>query len=170
MGIEEDVKVVEAALYATNRPLTIKEIGKIIKSSSETYAREVVSLVKQRLCERDGPFMLVESPGGAFAIKLSEDVMKTLGPLIKKERISRGVMKTLALIAYRQGITLSKLAMVRGSRTYEQVKKLMDIGFVESRPHGKTKVLTTTTKFAAFLGIEDDMDKMREWFESNLQR
>ncbi|MFN4133696.1 MAG: SMC-Scp complex subunit ScpB [Candidatus Hadarchaeales archaeon] len=170
MGIDEDVKIAEAALYASDRPLTPQEIGKMIKSSSETYINEVINIIKQRFSERDGAFELVESPGGALAVKIREDVMNRLGRLIRKERISRGTMKTLALIAYRQGITLSRLAELRGSRAYEQVKKLMDLGFVVSKPHGKTRVLTTSQKFASFLGIEDDMDKIREWFESNLRK
>ncbi|MEM2192809.1 MAG: SMC-Scp complex subunit ScpB [Candidatus Hadarchaeales archaeon] len=170
MGIEEDVKIVEAALYAADHPLTPKEIGKIIGSSSETYVNEVIGILRQKFSERGGAFVLVESPGEALTVKMRDDIANRLGGLIKKERISRGVMKTLAIIAYRPGITLSKLAELRGSRAYEQVKKLIDVGFVESRPHGKTRILTTSQKFASFLGIKDDMDKIREWFESNLQR
>jgi segregation and condensation protein B len=69
------------------------------------------------------------------------------------------------LVAYKQPIYQSKLAELRGGRVYEHVRQLLALGFIESRPFGRTRVLRTSRRFAGYFGFEDDMDKIRERLE-----
>jgi segregation and condensation protein B len=169
MGIEEDKRMLEAALHASDRPLTLCEIGRLLGTSSETYARKLLEDMKNRYRKRGGPFTLEERGHGAFSLHLKEEVEEKLGNLVPKLKVSRGAMKTLAMIAYKQNLTLAKLASLRGSRTYEHVRQLVGIGFVESKPFGRTRQLRTTQKFASYFGLADDVDVIREWMESQMQ-
>jgi len=49
------------------------------------------------------------------------------------------------------------------------VKKLLELGFIEARSIGRTKVLRTSKKFASYFGFEDDMDKIRERLEEMMK-
>ena len=167
MGIKEDLMVLEGALYASDHPLTMAEIKSLLKTDSETYLNQLLEMIRRKHQEEGSPFEL-QQVGNAYSIKLRKEVKEKVGPLMPKMKISAGALRTLALIAYRQNITLSKLAEMRGNRVYEHVRHLIAAGFVESKPLGRTRVLRTTKKFASYFGLEDDIDVIREKLEEML--
>ncbi len=169
MGIQDDKRTLEAALFTTDRPLTTQEIKRLLGTSSDTYAKKLLEDLKGSYRRRSGPFSLEERGQGTFALSLKDDMMKKLGDIVPKLKVSKGALKTLAIIAYRQNLTLSKLAEMKGSRAYEYVRQLSAIGFVESKPFGKTRQLRTSSKFASYFGLQDDMDVIHDWIESQMQ-
>jgi segregation and condensation protein B len=165
MGAKEDRSVIEAALYAADRPLTLGEMREILGSSSETYARKLVDELIADYGKRGGPLAIVETSQGTFSLRLREEYMPKLEGVVPKARLSRGTLKTLALIAYKQPVHQARLADFRGSRVYDHIKQLGALGFIESRPFERTRVLRTSRRFAGYFGFDDDMDKIRERIE-----
>jgi segregation and condensation protein B len=162
VGVKEDRSILEAALYAADRPLSLGELRRLLGTSSETYVRKLVEELARSYERNGGPLKLVETAKDTFALTLREDYLPKVEGIAPKVKLSRGALKTLALIAYKQPIQQSKLAELRGGRVYEQVRQLVALGFVESKPFGRTRVLRTSSKFAGYFGFEDDMDKIRE--------
>lgn len=161
MGIEEDVSTVEAALYASDRPLTLDELKNTVGTSSETYIQKLLDELGEKY--RDNSSLgLKETKENMYTLKLREEYLPKVENVVSKTKLTRGTLKTLAVIAYKQPIKQSELAKIRGGRVYQYVKKLQELGFVESEPLGQTKVLRTTKKFAGYFGFEDQMDKIRE--------
>ncbi len=169
MGMREDRKLLEAALYAADHPLTIQELRETLGLKSETYVKRLIEEVRESLRRRQSPFELRETGGEAYSIRLKREISERLGRLVPKLKISRGALKTLAFIAYKQNITLAQLAEVRGSRTYEHVRQLIAAGFVEAKRFGKTRALRTSPKFASYFGFEDDIDLISEKLEELLK-
>ncbi len=169
MGIQEDKKTLEAALFTTDRPLTIHEIKRLLGTSSDTYARKLLDELKGSYRRRSGPFSLEERGQGTFSLSLRDDMMEKLGDIVPKLKVPKGALKTLAIIAFKQNLTLSKLAEMKGSRAYEYVRQLQSIGFVEAKPFGKTRQLRTTGKFASYFGLPDDMDAIHDWIATQMQ-
>jgi segregation and condensation protein B len=165
MGVKEDRGVIEAALYATDHPLTFSEIRGLIGTSSETYSRRLIEALIADYSKRAGPLILSETVKDTFALHLREEYMSKLEKIVPKAKISRGALKTLALVAYKQPVYQAKLAELRGGRVYEHLRQLTTLGFVESRSFGRTRVLRTSRRFAGYFGFEDDMDKIRERLE-----
>ncbi|MEW6222405.1 MAG: SMC-Scp complex subunit ScpB [Candidatus Hadarchaeota archaeon] len=165
MGTEEDRRVLEGALYAADHPMTMEELKKILGTSSETYTRKLIDELKSEHGGRGGAFRVVEGERGTFSLKLAEELFDRLDDVIPKMRISRGALKTLAMVAYKQPITQARLAELRGSRTYDHIRQLSDAGFVEWKRYERTRVLRVSKKFASHLGFDSDMDKMRERLE-----
>jgi len=165
MGVEEDKAVIEAALYAADHPLTLSELRKLLGTSSETYARGLVHSLISDYGKRSGPLVISETAKDTFSLQLREEYMPKLEGIVPKAKLFRGALKTLALIAHRQPIYQARLAELRGGRVYEHVKQLLALGFIESRPIGRTRVLRTSRRFAGYFGFEDDMDKIRERLE-----
>ncbi|KXB07536.1 hypothetical protein AKJ51_01170 [candidate division MSBL1 archaeon SCGC-AAA382A20] len=160
MGIDEDVSTIEAALYASDRPLSLEELKDIVGTSSETYIQKLLDLLEEE-CENK-PFELDETSKNMFTLQLREEYMPKVEQIVPKTKLNEAALKTLAVIAYKQPIKQSELAEIRGGRVYQYVKKLKELGFVEAEPLGRTKVLRTTEKFAGYFGFEDQMDKIRE--------
>ncbi len=169
MGIKEDKSTIEAALYAADRPLTLDEIRKILGTNSETYTQKLLTSLKEEYKNRTGSLELVETGKDTYSLRLREEFMPKLEGIVPKTRLSKGALKTLAVIGYKQPIYQSELAKIRSGRVYEHVKKLLDLGFIERKTSGRTRVLRTTKKFSGHFGLEDDMDKIRESLEQHLK-
>jgi segregation and condensation protein B len=165
MGAKEDRSVIEAALYAADRPLTLGELRGILGTSSETYTRKLVDELIADYKKRGGPLVLAETSQGTFSLRLREEYMPKLEGVVPKARLSRGALKTLAMIAYKQPVYQARLADLRGGRVYDHIKQLGALGFIESKPFGRTRVLRTSRRFAGYFGFEDDMDRIREHIE-----
>jgi segregation and condensation protein B len=165
VGVKEDRAIIEAALYAADHPLTLSEIRGLLGTSSETYTRRLIDALMTEYSKRGGPLVLSETAKDTFALHLRDEYMPKLEGIVPKAKLSRGALKTLALVAYKQPIYQSKLAELRGGRVYEHVRQLLALGFIESRPFGRTRVLRTSRRFAGYFGFEDDMDKIRERLE-----
>lgn len=161
MKIEEGISTLEAALYASDRPLALDELKKTLGTSSETYVRKLLNRLEEKYDE-NGSLELKETNEDMFTIQLREEFMPKVENVAAKTKLTRGTLKTLAVIAYKQPIKQSKLAEIRGGRVYQYVKKLLELGFIEARPHGRTKIIRTSKKFAGYFGFEDQMDKIRE--------
>jgi len=165
MGVKEDRSIIEAALYAVDRPLTLDELREILGTSSETYARKLMEELIAEYGKKGGPLVLTETSKGTFSLRLREEYMPKLEKMVPKAKLSRGALKTLAMIAYKQPVYQARLADVQGSRVYDHVKQLTALGFVESKHFERTRVLRTSRRFAGYFGFEDDMDKIRERIE-----
>lgn len=165
MGLKEDRLVIEAALIAADRPLTLGELREILGTSSETYVSKLLQELMSEYGKRESPLSLVETAKDTFSLNLREEYVGKLERVIPKVKLSRGALKTLAMIAYKQPIYQARVADLRGGRVYEHVKQLVSLGFIDSRPFGRTRVLRTSRKFASYFGFEDDMEKIRQRLE-----
>ncbi len=169
MGLEKDKSLVYAALYASDRPLSFQELKDVLGTSSETYVEKLVEELRKDLGSTS-PFELVNTAKDAVMLRLKEEYLPRLRGLVRKVKPSKGLLKTLALIAYEQPIHLSKLARLRGGHVYEHVRQLLSLGFVEARRVGRTKVLRTSKKFASYFGLEDDEELIHRRLQEGLNR
>ena len=69
--------------------------------------------------------------------------------------MSDAMIKTLALVAYSQPVSQSEIVKTRGNRGYHYIKRLLELGFIQSRKQGRTKILTLTQKFYEYFQIKD---------------
>ena len=69
------------------------------------------------------------------------------------KEIEAPLIRTLAIIAYKQPIKQSVLVEIRGNKSYDHVKELEERGLINSEKFSRTKLLTTTRGFADYFGI-----------------
>jgi len=155
MGLEEDCKLLEAALYAREGFLSLKEAKKVLMTSSEAYLEKVVEKLEAKL--EKSPFRLVKS-GQVLSLRLRENYLSKLEGFIPKVKLSKAALKTLSLLAYKQPVLQSELVKARGKRTYDHLKLLEALGFIEARSYQRTKLLRTTQKFSSYFGLEGDIE------------
>jgi segregation and condensation protein B len=153
---------VEAALYMANEPITIKQMAKMF-STDEEKIKEVVEAFKKELENSEHGIYVLETPRG-YQIR----VKPKLDPLVRKltpyKDLGRGLLRVLALVAYKQPITQSEIVKVIGNRTYEYVKMLKERGLINTIKQGRTKALVPTKEFANYFGLEKPED-IKKFFE-----
>lgn len=159
--MEENVKaIVEAALYAAGRPLTLSQISKIAGVEGG-QVKKVVSEIMKEYDARGSAIEVVELPGSRYAMQLRAAYSPKVKDLVPGGLLSLGELKTLAYIALMQPVKQSQVAKARGSSAYIHIKRLEGLGFVEGKTEGRTKVLCTTELFADYFGLPYDVKKLK---------
>jgi segregation and condensation protein B len=161
--------LVEAALYVTGRPIDLKTIGSVIGFRSEDKVRDLARLVKEEYGNDGSALEILELSDGRFVMQLKPQYVRNVKRLASRQLLTPGPMKTLSFIAYRQPVTQSYLAKVRGNLTYSHVKQLRDIGLIAEERLGRTKMLRTTPNFADYFNLSHDMPAMKKQLERLFQ-
>ena len=157
--IAEQERMIEAILFATADPVTIKEMAGRMPHGCDP-AEALVHLRKRF----DGRGVNVIKVGDAWAIRTAPD----LGFLMQKEtvevrKLSRAAIETLAIVAYHQPVTRAEIEEIRGvsvSRgTVDQLIEMEWIRFGRRKmTPGRPVTFVVTQEFLDHFGLENARD------------
>lgn len=161
--------VFEAILFLSAEPLPL---GFFVKNfgMEATDVKIILDSLVDEYNERDGGIKLAEISGGFQFItnpKCGSMVRKVMG-LKKKEPLSRGMMETLSIIAYRQPIVLAEIDELRGVSSRMMVSNLMKRNFIKpvgrKELPGRPLAYGTTDEFLRTFGLSrlTDLPKLSE--------
>lgn len=158
--------VVEAALLAAGRPLTIDElIGVFDERDTANIAELQVAIAALRADYDTRGLELVEVASG-FRIQIRASVAEPVSRLWQERpaKYSRAMLETLALVAYRQPITRGEIEQIRGVTVNPNIiKTLHERNWIRVVGHrdvpGKPELLGTTREFLDYFGLKklDDL-------------
>ena len=179
-------KIIEAMLFAAERPLSIKEIRAIFAEATD---EEQPAAVESFRNVREAPiaaaleklkvdydtqarsFQLVEIAGGWRLVSRAEFApwLKKLLDETRPHRLSQPSLETLSIIALRQPISRADIAAIRGVEVDGVIKTLLErdlitiVGRNENIP-GRPLLYGTTQRFLEHFGLPnlDDMPKATE--------
>ncbi|NUP05078.1 MAG: SMC-Scp complex subunit ScpB [Polyangiaceae bacterium] len=161
--------VVEALLFASDKPMTIGELCKTAKAERKmmkSVVEELSAFYKNR------GFRLDEIAGG-YAFRTSPAYSPFVRELTGKKpvKMSRAQIETLAIVAYRQPITRPEIDDVRGVDSGAVLKALLDRDLVrilgKRDEPGRPIIYGTTPEFLKFFGLKSlsDLPTLREFAE-----
>jgi len=159
LTLKEDKSIVEACLFAAGKPVKIGELASLLGTRSHEYVEKLVEYLISEYEERGSAIEVVRVLDDSFAMQLRADVYDKVQDYSPRSELSPAVLKTLALIAYKQPVKQSEIAAIIGTQTYEYIRRLIDRKFVTAYPSGRTRVLRTTKTFAEYFGFETDEPK-----------
>lgn len=154
-------RIVEAALLASNQPLTPAQLLALFPDE-HAVASDAVAQALHALdadCAQRG-IELVEVASG-FRFQVKREVHPHIARLWseRQTRYGRAVLETLALIAYRQPITRGEIEQIRGVAVSTQIVKTLEerewIRVVGHRDvPGKPALFGTTRGFLDYFGLK----------------
>jgi len=183
--------VIEALLFASQKPLAPKEIQVALKSASE-YAEEIsepklskateaeiqetLYLLKKEYTDLNRSFQLIEQVSGWLLLTRSEFQVwvRQLFPELRPARLSPPALETLAIIAYRQPIAKADVEAIRGVTVDGVLQKLLDAGLVKiagrAEVPGRPLLYETTHHFMEHFGLRnlDELPNASELRQINL--
>ncbi len=142
--------VIEAALFASGRSLTPRELADL-SALSEERARALADDLAEEYAARDSGIE-IKSIGESYSMQVRFGLAGRVLSFAPKE-IEAPLIRTLAIIAYKQPIKQSHLVEIRGNKSYDHVKELEERGLINAEKFSRTKLLTTTRSFADYFGI-----------------
>jgi segregation and condensation protein B len=154
--------LIEAALYMSNEPVSVEQMSKMFKADKEKIKEAVDELKKEMEDSGHGIYVLETTQG--FQIRVKPQYAKSVRKLTPYKDLGRGLLRVLALVAYKQPITQAEIVKVIGNRTYEYVKVLTERGLIKAIKQSRTKALVPTKEFANYFGLENPED-VKKFFE-----
>jgi segregation and condensation protein B len=112
-------KAVEAILFSAPEAIKISEIAKILKEKEENVEK-AIEAVARKYSEMDSAIEIVKL-GDRCLMRVKQEFAEIVRKYTERD-LDKGTLRTLAVIALRQPITLSKLAKIGGNKCYEHVK------------------------------------------------
>ena len=155
MSQEKVKNILEAAMFAAQRPLAVDDLAALFEGGDWAPERKAIREALATLTEewQERGIELVEVSSG-FRFQVRKEFSGWLGTLWSERppRYTRALLETLALIAYRQPITRGEIEDVRGvSVSPSIIKTLTDREWVRVLGHkdvpGRPELFGTTREF-----------------------
>lgn len=171
MNHEYVKNVVEAALLAAGRPLTLDELTGVFDERDGSIADAVkaaIAALGQEYATRGLELLEVAS---GYRIQIRAAVAQPVSRLWQERpaKYSRALLETLALIAYRQPITRGEIEQIRGVAVNPNIiKTLHERNWIRVVGHrdvpGKPELLGTTREFLDYFSLKklDDLPTLAQ--------
>jgi segregation and condensation protein B len=170
---ETEIKhVVEAALLAAGRPLTLDRLGELFAAKGSAPDRATLKRVLEALAtDYQGRGIELKEVASGWRVQVKRTMTDWLQPLWEERapRYTRALLETLALVAYRQPITRAEIEEVRGVVVSTNIiRTLLERNWIRVVGHrdvpGKPAMFGTTKEFLDYFGLKklEDLPTLAE--------
>jgi len=173
MEKDEIRSLLEALLFTSHEPLTLENFRSVIPDVDKEELREILTEMRIGYEERQSGFVLREVAGGYQFFtdpRWHSEIQQLFSkPLII--RLSRSALETLAIISYKQPITLPEISEIRSCNASGAMKTLLECNFIKvlGRKHvvGRPFLYGTTREFLIHFGLKDlsELPQLQEFEE-----
>lgn len=145
---------IEALLFASGRKMTVEELKLHLNVSSTKAIQEAAELLKKEHEERQSPVMVVQE-GDSWKLTTREKYLTIVRKINPNTELTKTMMETLAVIAWKQPITQSEVIAIRTNKAYEHIGELEKMNFLVKEKYGRTYMLKLTQKFFDYFDLRD---------------
>ncbi len=154
-------QLIEAIIFVSSVPVTVKELKHYFKNYEAKELIKALEEIASNFETSDRGFELLEiSNGYQFRSKaeFAEDIIN-FNKEIKKSRLGKASLETLAIVAYKQPVTRVEVEQVRGVSCSSVINLLLDKGLIEIRGRkdapGKPFFYGTTDGFLSTFNLKN---------------
>jgi len=161
MPNQNDIRIIEALIFAAEEPISIQELKNIVGELLTHSVEETMEAYSDWL-EENGSALELQRVAGGFQLVTRKELSTIVRKLRVKEskmRLSQAALETLAIIAYRQPVSRANVQSVRGVNSDGVMRGLIDRRLVQiigrSKSVGRPLLYGTTTEFLQYFGLND---------------
>jgi segregation and condensation protein B len=175
MNLTKVKAVIEALVFASSEPVSLKDLAEITQLHEHTVKQLVYDLIAEYKREQRG-IQIKEIAGGYQFVTNAEyaDYIEKLKKVPRPNPLSQAALETLAIIAYKQPITRAEIEALRGVRVESSLATLLERSLIQEAGRkdtpGRPILYTTTTRFLSYFGLNtlDALPKIEEWTDESL--
>ena len=162
--------ILESLLFAADRPLGVSDLKRLLGERDGKRISGALEAVRDRRI--DSGIQLVSVAGG-WQLRTHPANGAWVAKLVagRPQRLSRAMMETLAIVAYRQPITRPEIDEIRGVDCGPVLRTLLDRGLVriigKKEEVGRPMLYGTTPEFLKTFSLGDltELPTLREFHE-----
>lgn len=144
------VDAVEAILFVADAPVSLNGLAQAIQAT-EGQVEQALDVLRDRL-EKQGATQLIQIAGG-YQICTKPEHAELIANFLKPQRqkLSRSLMEVLAIVAYRQPLTMAEIDEIRGVQSDYSLKSLLERRLIHEvgrrKSPGRPMLYGTTQQF-----------------------
>ena len=156
----ERAGVIEALIFVSEEPLSAKVIADVLKADRK-LVEETLTTLAAEFNGRAGGLQLREVAGGwQFATRPEyHEHVRAFLKTRPSAKLSLASLETLAVIAYRQPITVPEILEIRGVQSPSAIKTLLDKKLIVAKGRkeavGRPMMYGTSKEFLLQFGLKD---------------
>jgi segregation and condensation protein B len=170
---EERLKaILESLLFAAGEPVTLTQLANALESVPREQIRRALAEMATAYSSGGGGLVLEEVAGG-YQLRTPREHALYVRRLLaaKPPRLSRPLLETLAIVAYRQPVTRAEIEQLRGVDTGGVLDTLTERGLIKIAGRkdapGRPIIYASTQEFLELFGLKDleslpDLEEFRE--------
>lgn len=159
-SIGELISIVEALIFVADEPISIKNLADVLEEEKEAI-ESVIEELKQEYERREGGLQLREIAGG-WQISTRAEFHEEIRAFLKTRpsaKLSLAALETLAVIAYKQPVTVPEILEIRGVQSASAIKTLLDKKLITAKGRketvGRPMQYGTSKDFMLQFGLKD---------------
>ena len=156
----ERAAIIEALIFVSDEPLSVKTIADVLKDDKQVIGEAVVALAEE-FNGRNGGLQLREVAGGwQFATRPEyHEHVRAFLKTRPSAKLTIASLETLAVIAYRQPVTVPEILEIRGVQSPSSIKTLLDKKLIVAKGRketvGRPMMYGTSKEFLLQFGLKD---------------
>lgn len=153
----------EAILFVTEAPVPTAELGEVLEMTPEEVGAALEELANS--LEARGSGLTLRSAAGGWRLYSRPDAypyLERFSASATARRLSSAALEVLSVVAYRQPVSRSQIAEIRGVDSDSSLRTLQRLGLIEEAGRlslpGNPAIYRTTRLFLERLGIDSISD------------
>jgi segregation and condensation protein B len=169
---------IEALIFTTEHPISLKEIKSVLEQTFETDFAEDdlqngIAALKERYAQAEFGFEIIDIADG-YQFLTKPAYHNSVGTFLKqttKKKLSQAALETLSIIAYKQPISKTEVEQIRGVSCDYAVQKLLEKELIaivgRAETPGRPLVYGISARFMDYFGIKslNDLPKPKDFKE-----
>jgi segregation and condensation protein B len=158
--LAELVNICEALIFVSEEPITVKALADIL-GEDKGWVQVAVEEFAKEFNERGGGLMLREVAGG-WQLATRPEHHEHIRAYLKSKpsaKLSLAALETLAVIAYKQPVTVPEILEIRGVQSSSAIKTLLDKRLIIAKGRketvGRPMMYGTSKDFLLQFGLRD---------------
>jgi len=154
------VAAVEAIIFVSDEPVTTKLLAEVLGEDKQAIEAAIEHLVSEYE-NRDSGLQIREVAGG-WQIATKTEYHEEIRNFLKTRpsaKLSLAALETLAVIAYKQPVTVPEILEIRGVQSASAIKTLLEKRLIVTKGHketvGRPMLYGTSKEFLLQFGLKD---------------
>ncbi len=156
-------RAVEALIFVADEPISTRALTEVLEEERELI-ESVVEELAESYEERRGGLQIRQIAGG-WQISTRTEVHEDVRRLLKSRpsaKLSLAALETLAVIAYKQPVTVPEILEIRGVQSASAIKTLLEKRLIVTKGHketvGRPMQYGTSKEFLIHFGLKNLSD------------
>ncbi|MFH1212269.1 MAG: SMC-Scp complex subunit ScpB [Candidatus Woesearchaeota archaeon] len=156
MTADELKNKLEALLFSSGKKLSLGFLTGLTGAKESDVLSALKGLAKDyegRDCS-----LMVFQEGNEWKISVREKYVSLVRKIVADTELSKTVLETLAIIAWKSPVLQSAVVNIRSNKAYDHIAELEELGFIAREKKGRSFLIRTTEKFFEYFDIGDKKD------------
>lgn len=151
----------EALLFSAGKKLEFDFIAQTINVKDKLELKNALIELKKDYDNKNSSLMIMED-NNSWKIVVREKYISIARKVNSEMELSKTIMETLAVIAWKTPILQSEVIRIRTNKAYDHIEELINSGFVTKEKKGRSFILKISQKFYDYFDVEgkDDIRKV----------